>query len=101
MLRNKHDLTKEERVEWIAKTIFAEFPNEISGLKFCLLDCGCIYYQRVCSDGRVDSWTAAYRDVGYGVCEVCTLKTVNWRQMISKIIVVYNIKLEVVIQDIA
>lgn len=101
MLHNKYDLVRAEKVEWIAKTIFAEFPKEISGLKFYLLDCGCIYYQRVCSDGRVDPRIAVYRDAGYGICEVCTLQTVNWRQLINEIVVVYHLKLEVVFHDMA
>lgn len=99
MLRNKYDVMRAEKIEWIAKAIFDEFPKKISGLKFFLLDCGCIYYQRVHSDGRVDPRIAVYRDAGYGICEICRLQTVNWHQMISEIVVVYNLKLQVIFHD--
>lgn len=98
MYRKKYDLVRAEKVEWLAKSIFTEFPEEVTGLKFHLLDCGCIYYQRVFSNGTLDPRVAVYRDAGYGTCDICMLKAVHWRQMVNDIVVVYNIKLEVVFQ---
>ena len=94
MYQKKCELVIADKVEWLAKSIFNEFPEEVTGLKFHLLDCGCIYYQRVFSDGRVDPRVAVYRDAGLGTCDICMLKAVHWRQMVKDIVIVYNIRLE-------
>ena len=40
-----------DKVTWLANQIFTAFPEEVTGLKFYVLDCGCIYDQRVFPDG--------------------------------------------------
>lgn len=99
MIRQNYDIVRAEKVKWLAKSIFSEFPEEVSGLKFHLLDCGCIYYQRVYSDGTLDPRIAVYRDAGYSTCEICMLQAVDWRQMVRDIVVVYNVKLEIMFQE--
>jgi hypothetical protein len=94
MYRKNIVLRKTETVEWLAKEIFGAFPGLVSGLKFHLLDCGCIYYQRVFRDGVLDPNIAVYRDAGYGTCDICTMKAVHWRQMVRDVVVVYNVKME-------
>ncbi|MFZ7110522.1 MAG: hypothetical protein ACOWYE_02470 [Desulfatiglandales bacterium] len=95
MLRDKQELVRAEKIEWLAKSIFREFPEEVQGLKFHVLDCGCIYYQRVFRDGSLDPRISVYRDAGRGTCDTCMLKAVHWRQMVCDIVVVYNLKFEV------
>ena len=99
MHRNKFEPVRAEKIEWLAKSIFSEFPEEVQGLKFHILDCGCIYYQRVFRDGTLDPRIAVYRDAGQGTCEICMLKAVHWRQMVRDIVVVYNLKFEVTISS--
>lgn len=90
-------IQKAQTVEWLANGIFQAFPGHITGLKFHLLDCGCIYYQRVFSDGNVDPKIAVYRDPAHGTCEICMMQAVHWRQMVRDVVVAYNIRLEIVI----
>ncbi len=99
MNRKKNDAVRVEKIEWLAKSIFNEFPEKVAGLKFHLLDCGCIYYQRVFRDGTLDPRIAIYRDAGHGTCDICMLKAVHWRQMVRDVVVVYNIKLVVAIEE--
>ncbi len=35
--------SKSDKVVWLTNKIFTAFPQEVTGLKFCILDCGCIY----------------------------------------------------------
>lgn len=88
-----------DKVEWLAGQIFKAFPSEVSGLKFSILDCGCIYYQVVSEDGRLYPEAGVYREGKKGPCSVCKLQAINWRQMVSDVVVVYNIRLEVEMDD--
>ena len=36
-----------DKVSWLVEQIFSAFPRDVTGLKFCILDCGCIYYETV------------------------------------------------------
>lgn len=44
------EFVNSDKIIWLANQIFTAFPKEITGLKFCILDCCCIYYQRVFRD---------------------------------------------------
>lgn len=48
--------------------------QEYDRLKFYILDCGCIYYQRIFGDGNLDSQIGVYRDAENGHCEICMLQ---------------------------
>jgi hypothetical protein len=67
----------------------------VTGLQFYILACGCIDFQQVFEDGRIDPVVAVYRETGEGPCDVCTLQVVNWRQMVSDFMVVYRTTLQV------
>jgi hypothetical protein len=84
-----------DRVTALARQIFEILPEGVTGLQFYILDCGCIYFQQVFEDGRIDPVVAVYRETGEGPCDVCTLQAVNWRQMVSDFMVVYRTKLQV------
>ena len=80
----------ERKVVWLAKQIFAAFPRLVTGLKFYVLDCGCIYYQRKFVDGTVVSTTGIYRDAANGPCQVCMAMDKSWRNRVVDETVVYN-----------
>jgi len=46
------DPSTSDKLTWLANGIFTSFPQEVTGLMFYALDCGCIYYQRVFRDGN-------------------------------------------------
>jgi hypothetical protein len=48
------DTPDSDKITWLANEIFKAFPRGISGLKFYILDCGCIYYQRVYRNADLD-----------------------------------------------
>lgn len=80
----------ERKVIWLAKQIFAAFPRLVTGLKFYVLDCGCIYYQRKFVDGTVVSTIDIYRDAANGPCQVCMAMDKSWRDRVVDETVVYN-----------
>jgi hypothetical protein len=84
----------EEKIVRLAKQIFAAFPLLVTGLKFYVLDCGCIYYQRKFVDGTVVSTIGIYRDAANGPCEVCMARDKNWRDRVIDETVVYNFGVE-------
>ena len=51
-----------DKPTWLANQILSAFPQEVTGLKFFTLDCGCIYYPRVFRDGDLDPHAGIYRD---------------------------------------
>jgi hypothetical protein len=86
---------RRSRVARVAAEILEWFPSEIAGLKFHILDCGCLYFQPVYQDGSLDPLIARYRDEDDGPCEVCTLQVVNWREMVVDYVVIYRCRVEV------
>ena len=56
---------------WLANKIFSAFTQECTGLKRYVLDCDCIYWQRVFRDGELDTEIGIYRDADNGPCDVC------------------------------
>ena len=60
--RKADDPMQFDKVIWLAGQIFKVFPQEVTGLKFYTLGCGCIYYQRVLGDGDLDPQVGIYRD---------------------------------------
>jgi len=79
-----------DKVVWLANQIFTAFPQKAAGLKFYILDCGCIYYQRVFRDGDLDSQIGIYRDAEYGPCEVCIVQEEGWKDRVINEAVIYN-----------
>jgi hypothetical protein len=84
-----------EKVTWLANQIFTAFPQEVSGLKFYILDCGCVYYQGIYGDGRLDPDTGIYRDAEDGPCEVCMSEPRNWIERVLDETIVYKRKFQV------
>jgi len=93
--RQNTNFHKPDKVIWLAKQVFDAFQGEITGLKFYVLDCGCIYFQRVFEDGNLDLQVGTYRDAEQGACDICAMQAVNWREMVKEVVVVYNSKFEV------
>jgi len=87
-----------EKVTWLANQIFAAFPEEVTGLKFYLLDCDCIYYQRIFRDGDLDPQIGIYRNAENGPCEICMLQDATWKERSHDEIIVYNSKFQVEIK---
>jgi hypothetical protein len=64
--------------------------QEYGGLKFYILDCDCIYYQKIFRDRNLDSQIGIYRDAENGPCEICMLQEENWEDRVIDGNVVYN-----------
>ena len=80
---------------WIAKHLFTAFPQDVTGLRFFTLDCGCIYYHRVYPDGIIDSKLGIYRDAKEGACASCISRLEDWRNRVVDECVVYNSKFQI------
>ncbi len=78
-----------ETITWLARSIFQSFPGEVTGLRFYLLSCGCIYYQRVFRNGGLDPTIGAYRDADSGACGSCMSQKDPWEKRILDEMVVY------------
>lgn len=89
------DLSESDRVTWLANEIFKAFPRLVTGLKFYILDCGCIYYQRKFVDGTLVSKPGIYRDAEDGPCEVCMVMDGSWKERVLDETVVYNSKFQI------
>ena len=75
---------------WLAEQIFTSFRHDVTGLKFSILDCGCIYYHRVFRDGLIDPQLGIYRDAEDGPCDVCMHLQKDWEGRVIDQYVVYN-----------
>ena len=53
---------EDDKLMWLPNQIFTASPKDVTGLKFYVLDCGCVYYQRVYRDGDLDPQVGIYRD---------------------------------------
>ena len=84
-----------DKLTWLSKQIFSAFPKDVSGLKFYLLDCGCIYYQRVFRDCKLDTQVGIYRGAEDGLCEVCILQEDDWTNRVIDEMVIYNSKFHI------
>ena len=86
------DSSDSDTVVWLANQIFEAFPQEVAGLRFYILDRGCIYYQRVFRDGNLDAQIGIYRDGDNGPCETCLAKAKTWdnRVIDEKVILTVN-----------
>ncbi len=89
------DTPDSDKITWLANEIFTAFSKELTGLKFYILDCGCIYYQRVLRDGNLDSQIGIYRDAKDGPCEICMLQDKNWKDRVIDETLVYNSRIKV------
>lgn len=85
----------EEKIVWLAREIFTAFPRLVTGLKFYILDCGCIYYRRRFVDGTLVSKAGIYRDAADGPCEICMTMDERWKDRVLDETVVYNCGVEI------
>ena len=84
-----------DKVTWLADQILLAFPQDCTGLRFYILACGCIYYQRVFRDGEIDGQIGIYRDADVGSCEVCMHLDKDWEDRVVDEMVVYNSKFQI------
>jgi hypothetical protein len=84
-----------EKAWRLAHKIFEAFPEDVSCLRFYILDCGCLYLQRLSPDGIPDPVIGVHREGREGPCEICLLRAVNWRQMVIDEVLVYRIALQI------
>ena len=84
------DTSNSDKLRWLANKIFTAFAQDVTGLKFYILDCGCIYYQRVDSEGNLDAQVGIYRDAEDDPCEVCMIQDNSWRDRVIDETVVYS-----------
>ena len=68
------DTPDSDKVLWLANQIFSAFSQEVTGLKLYVLDCGCIFYQRVFKDGGLDPQIGIYRNAEDGPCRCAWCK---------------------------
>ena len=92
----QQERTIKDRVTWLANQIFDAFPGDLTGLKFYILDCGCLYFQKVFEDGTLDPVTNIYRETADELCEICMMQAVNWRELVNDCVVVYKSKFEII-----
>ena len=85
----KHSVNS-DKLSWLANQIFTAFPEEVAGLRFYILDCGCIYYQRVARDGELDPQVGIYRDAEDGACEICLHLDKHWKDRVLDKVGLYN-----------
>ena len=88
--RQNIESSKSEKLVWLANQIFTAFPEEVHGLKFHVLECGCIYYQRISPDGTLDPKSGIYRDAVGGPCEICMLQQEKWQIGVIDEVVAYR-----------
>jgi hypothetical protein len=69
--------------------------QKYGGLKIYILDCGCIYYQKIFRDGNLDSQIGIYRDAEHGPCEICMLQEEDWEDRVIDGNVVCNTKFQI------
>jgi hypothetical protein len=84
-----------EKLAWLADQICTSFPKEVTGLKLYVMDCGCIYYNRVFRNGELDPKEGIYRDAEDGPCEVCMGMSEDWKDRVVDEVIVYNSKFHV------
>ena len=89
------DLPGSDKAMWLANQIFTAFPQEVTSLKFYILDCGCIYYQRVFRDGNLDAQIGIYLDAENGPCETCLAQAKTWENRVIDEKVAYNSKFQI------
>ena len=83
-----------EKLAWLADQIFSSFPKGVTGLKFYVMDCACIYYQPASRDGEFDPQVGIYRDAEDGPCEVCIRLDEDWGDRVVDEAIVYNTKFQ-------
>jgi hypothetical protein len=84
------DPTQAETVTWLARQIFTAYSKEYTGIKFSLLKCYCIYYQRISPEGQLDDKWGIYREACNGPCEICMAHEDTWQDRVLDEMVVYN-----------
>jgi len=89
------DLSKSDRLTWLADQIFKAFQETVTGLTFYILDCGCVYYRRKFADGNLDHKVGIYRDAENGPCKACMVMDGSWKERVVDERVVYNSKFQI------
>ena len=89
------DSSVSDTVTWLANEIFKAFPEDVSGLTFYILNCGCLYYRRKFVDGDLDNTVGIFRNAEDGPCEACMVMGGTWKERVVDEIVVYNSKFQI------
>ena len=86
----------ESKITLLANGIFSSLSGEIEALKLSTLDCGCVYCQRVLSNGSKPLSYEIYRSVKAGRCEKCMEFEDSWEERVKNKVVIYksDIKME-------
>jgi hypothetical protein len=79
-----------DKLIWLADRIFKSFSDDVTGLRFFTLSCGCVYYQRIFRDGDIDLYQGIYRDPEDGPCELCAYFEGDWRDRALNETVIYR-----------
>lgn len=74
--------------------------QDVAGLKFYILDCGCILYKRVLRDGDLDSQVGIYRDTDDGPCEIYMVQDKDWMSGVIDETIVDNSRFQVEVKQI-
>jgi len=93
--RQNINFSDSDKLLWLANQIFTAFPQEVVGLTFYVLNCGCIYYQRAYRDGELDQQIGIYRDAKDGPCGICMHLDKDWKDRVLDEVTVYNSKVQV------
>ena len=70
-LKARQENTTSNTIQLGLNQMFTALPQEVSRLNLYMLDCACIYYQRLFGDGDLDPQIGIYRDAEDGPCEAC------------------------------
>ena len=89
------DLSGSDKVTWLAGEIFKAFPEDVTGLTFYILNCGCLYYRRKFVDGDLDNRIGICRNAEDGPCEACMAMDGSWKERVVDEMVVYNSKFQI------
>ena len=95
MHQQNADSSDSNKTLCLANQIFTAFPQDVTGLRFYLLDCGCIYYQRVFRDGNLDAQIGIYRAAENGPCETCLAQAKTWENRVIAEKVAYNSEFQI------
>ena len=78
----------ESKIMSLAKEIHSSLPGEIEALKLSTLDCGCVYCQRVLSNGSKPLSYEIYRSAEDGRCGKCMEFEDSWEERVKHKVVI-------------
>ena len=80
----------ESKITLLANGIFSSLSGEIEALKLSTLDCGCVYCQRVLSNGSKPLSYEIYRSAEDGRCGKCMEFEDSWEERVKHKVVIYQ-----------